>query len=88
MTSLLSAHKEEVQQYMLDYYGRRDLASDKPYKYMSLIIDGADQSAYDLPNFCTSTKDDRGVSLAVRMVGIKEHSRRDAVPFHLLTEEF
>lgn len=55
---------------------------------MSLIIGGADQSAYDLPHFCNSTKDDRGVGFAVRMVGIKEHSRRDAVQFFLLTEDF
>lgn len=84
---MLSAHKEEVQRYKLDYYGRRDMARDEPNKYMSIIMDGADQSAYDLPHFCTSTKDDRGFGLAVRMVGIKELSRRDAVQFYLLTEE-
>ena len=48
------------------------MAKLEPNRYLSIIVDGADQSAYGLPHFCTLTKDQRGHAMKVKLVGILE----------------
>jgi len=55
---------------------------------MSLIIDGADQKAFDLPHFVNGWKDVRGQGMKVRLIGVKEHSEPDVISLYLMTEEF
>jgi len=54
----------------------------------SIIIDGADQSAFGLPHFVLSTKGERGNSLKVKMVGVMEHGAATRSSLFLMTGEF
>lgn len=58
----------------LEYKKRRDSAILNPSEYLSLIIDGADQSAYGFPHFAANTKVDRGNAMKVRLIGTLQHS--------------
>ena len=42
-------------------------------KYCSIIVDGADQSAFGLPHFTTKPKSNRGHALKVKLIGLLEH---------------
>lgn len=83
-----SVHIEYVMQERLEYAAKRDKAKRNPEKYCSIIIDGADQSAYGLSHLIFNTKSMRGEKLKVRLIGIKEHLPIPNVFFYLMTEEF
>jgi len=86
--ALKAKHVEDVMIERRGYYGRRDRARAEPWKYMSLIVDGADQSAYNLPHFVNMHKEITGQGLKVKIVGVKEHDREDRNTLFILTEEF
>ena len=50
------AHAKFVRAERATYYLRRALARNQPDKYLSLIIDGADQQAFGSPHFVTRSK--------------------------------
>ena len=62
----LTAHYEFVERERRDYEKRRELSKRYPAKYLSLIIDGADQTSYGLPHFVFATKEDKGVMTLAR----------------------
>ena len=71
----------------LEYSMKRDLARREQQSYCSIVVDGADQSAYGLPHFVFNTKNMRGMKLKVRVIGLKEHLAVPSVTLFLLTEE-
>ena len=50
-------HYEMVSRERMEYRKKKELASLHPSNYCSVIIDGADQSAFGLPHFAVNTKD-------------------------------
>ena len=76
-------HLDFINRERMMYTLRRDRARLDPSSFLSIIIDGADQSAFGLPHFTTSVKTARGHSLKVKLVGLLHH----AVPnnLHLFT---
>ena len=81
-------HLRFVQRERLEYKKKRDKEKLQPYKYLSIIIDGADQSGFGLPQFTTSTKASRGHSLKVKFIGILEHGLPNRLHLFTMTEEF
>ena len=59
-----------------------------PSDVMSLVIDGADQSAFGLPYFVTVTKDTKGHALKVKLVGVLEHGPDNRAALYTMTEYF
>lgn len=59
-----------------------------PDQFCSIIIDGADQSAFGIPHFINHSKETRGHSLKVRLVGVLEHSIKNRLMLMALTEEY
>jgi hypothetical protein len=47
----LRAHLKDVENEKLYYYSNRSRARAKPDEFLSIIIDGADQSKHDMPHF-------------------------------------
>lgn len=82
------AHVEMVRRERLEYKKKRDRAILNPEQYCSVIVDGADQSAFGLPHFITKTKSERGHSLKVRLIGLLEHSYMNKLHLYTLTEEY
>lgn len=52
-------HKKWVRKERLEYMKRRDKAVLHHDHYCSIIVNGADQSAFGLPNFVAKTKTER-----------------------------
>lgn len=70
-----------------EYYKKRDRALLQPEQFCSIIVDGADQSAFGLPQFVTKTKDERGRSLKVCTIGVLEHKRHNQLHIFTMTED-
>ena len=79
----ITDHLEMVRWERIEYKKHRDMAILHPEQYLSIIVDGADQSAFRLPRFAANTKGERGHSFKVRLIGVILH----AVPnrLHLYT---
>ena len=88
--SLRAQHKVFVMRERESYQMRQSLAEEDPNKYMSIIIDGADQKNYGLPHFYLSTKSDVGHKLKVKVVGGLEHVARGHrhLSLYAMTEEY
>lgn len=43
------------------------------FQNCSVVTDGADQSAFGLPHFMTTTKDAKGHAIRARAIGVLEH---------------
>ena len=82
------AHHDMVARERREYRRKKDLARLNPSGNCSIIIDGADQSAFGLPHFATNTKDMRGITMKVRLVGLLEHAVNNHLYLFTLTEEF
>ena len=67
---------------------KRDKARLQPDQFLSIIIDGADQSAFGLAHFMVKSKDDRGHALKVRLIGLLEHNQLNRLRLFTLTEEY
>lgn len=70
------------------YAERIDLTRKYPGRYLSIIVDGADQKGYGLPHFVFSTKDDKGHKMKVKCVGVLEHGSEKHLSLFVMTEEF
>jgi hypothetical protein len=69
-------HIEYIKQEREYYYSKRMKATTQPNKYLSIIIDGADQSIYEMPHFHTTTKGTDGLlKHGMHMVGGLVHGR-------------
>lgn len=66
----------------------RENSAISPSNYMSLFVDGADQSAFGLLHFVTVTKDTKWHALKVKRVGIMEHGVDNKVALYTMTENF
>ena len=88
LRSQKTEHNEFIARERREYKKKRDYARLQPNKYLSIIVDGADQSAFGLPHFMIKTKDDRGHSLKVRLIGLLEHNQQNKLRLFTLTEEF
>ncbi len=81
------AHYKMVTDERQEYKRKRDLAILNPTELLSLIIDGADQTAYGLPHFISHTKSQRGNSLSIKLVGLLEHASENRLRLLTMTEE-
>ncbi len=81
-------HNELIAKERREYKKKRDQARLQPDQFLSIIVDGADQSAFGLPHFMIKTKDDRGHSLKVRLIGLLEHNQTNQLRLFTLTEEY
>ena len=84
----IAAHYEFVEIERRDYEYRRDLSKRHPEKYLSLIVDGADQTSYGLPHFVFGTKEDRGEKMQMKIVGVLEHEMHKQLTLLTLTDDF
>ena len=69
------------------YALKRDRARLDPSSFLSVIIDGADQSAFGLPHFVTSVKSVRGHSIKVKLIGVIHHSIPNKIQLFTMTED-
>jgi len=83
-----AGHIDMMQNERGGYRRRRDRARYNPDECMSVIIDGADQKAFDLPHFVHTWKDVTGHGMKVRLIGVKEHTTPDKIDLYLMTEEY
>lgn len=63
------------------------MCSVNPLKLLLFIIEGADQSAFGLPPFTTDTKEVRGPSWKVTLIGVLEHGITTESLFKLTGEQ-
>lgn len=56
--------------------------------FCSVILAGADQSAFDLPHFLVKTKQAREHGLNVKLIGILEHGKPHRASFFSMPEEW
>ncbi len=80
-------HLQFIADERMYYQKKRDRARLEGARYCSVIVDGADQSAFGLPHFTSSTKSQRGQAMKVKLVGVLEHSIENALTLHTMTEE-
>jgi hypothetical protein len=70
----LQNHREEIREERDIYYKKRELARSSGDSYLSLIVDGADQSAYQLPWFWQRTKaTSQAARLKLHLTGVIAH---------------
>ena len=84
---LKSEHLLHIGRERVQYKMKRERAILHPNKFLSIIIDGADQTAFGLPHFVVNTKESRGHALKVKMVGLIEHCRPNKLHLFTMTEE-
>lgn len=82
-----SSHLKRIWSERLSYKKNRDRAILDPNKYLSLIVDGADQSAFGLPHFTVKTKAERGHAIKVKLIGVLQHSTKNVLRLFTLTDE-
>lgn len=56
-------------------------------KYISLVVDGADQSKFALPWVTTRVKDQRGDGLSVHLIGLLHHQQVNRLRLFTITDE-
>ena len=83
----INDHRDFVKYERMAYYLKRDRARQQPDLFCSCIVDGADQSAHGLPHFTTSTKNQRGISMKVKLIGLLEHNIPNILNLFTMTEE-
>lgn len=82
-----TAHREFIQLERREYKKKRENAILHPGHYCSIIVDGADQSAFGLPHFMVKTKNARGHAMKVKLVGLLDHKKPNEVHLMTMTEE-
>jgi len=81
-------HVNMVKKERREYQKKTERATLYPDKYCSLIVDGADQTAFGLPHFTFNTKATAGHSLKVKLVGVLEHGPVKGLSLYTMTAEF
>ena len=71
----------------MEYQKKKDRARLNQAEFCSLIVDGADQSAFGLPHFTTKPKSQRGHALKVKLIGLFEHLIENRLTLFTMTEE-
>lgn len=82
-----AAHYDFVFRERREYRRKRELSILRPAEYMSIVIDGADQTAFTLPHFAVSVKDTRGHGMKVHMIGLLHHGIINQLNLFLMTDE-
>ena len=81
-------HIKFVTKERASYLSRMKRAQTAPKEVWSVVIDGADQSEFGLPHFTINTKDTRGESLKVKLIGLLDHGTDRALSLFTLTAQF
>lgn len=79
-------HNSFVRKERREYFSKMERSILSPKEYISVIVDGADQSAFSLPHFTTKTKDQRGQGLKVHLIGLLQHSFTNNLCLYAMTE--
>lgn len=82
-----SKHLEFIYNERLEYKSKVELAKLKPLEYLSIVVDGADQSAYSLPHFIFDVKDQRGLGIKVHLIGLLHHAQQSILQLYTMTDE-
>lgn len=80
-------HHEFIRRERLEYQSKRERAILYPADYLSLVIDGADQSAFTLPHFAVKTKEQRGVGIKIHLIGVLQHRSLNRLSLYTMTDE-
>ena len=91
MTEIQAAqkiHYDHVATERKAYKMNKDNAKINPSEFMSIVMDGADQSAFGIPHCVTMTKDTKGHSIKVKLIGILEHGPENNASLYTMTENF
>jgi len=81
-------HHKFIARERQEYCSNRLRAAHNPSLVCSMIIDGADQSAFGLPHFVIRTKAERGHSMKIKLIGLIDHGAINRSHLFLMTEEF
>lgn len=81
-------HQKMIRRERQGYSRKCEEAKLYPEQFMSVIVDGADQSAFGLPHFTFSTKNTSGHSIKIKLVGVLEHGSSKSLSLYVMTEEF
>ena len=71
----------------IEYQKKRDRSKLHSKEYLSIIIDGADQSAFGLPHFTPNVKNQRGHAMKVQFVGLLDHPLPNDLLLPTMTQE-
>lgn len=80
-------HLKMVADERMEYQKKRDRSRLNSSNYCSLIVDGADQSAFGLPHFTTKVKSTKGHSLKVKLIGALEHTVKNQLHLFTMTQD-
>ena len=80
-------HLDFIFRERMEYQTKKDRARLHSSDFCSIIVDGADQSAYGLPHFTTKPKSQRGHSMKVKLIGLLEHRVLNRLTLFTMTEE-
>ena len=76
ITRQLREHVKFVRRERMSYYYKKRLATQRPEEYISVIIDGADQSDYNIPYRWVKTKTQESAwRVPVKLMGAIVHGR-------------
>lgn len=73
-----------AQQEYLKKQGRANLHTDS---YCSIIIDGAEKSAFGISDFISRSKKKNGKAMKVKLICVQEHLKPSRVHLFTMTEE-
>lgn len=82
-----AVHTEMVRAERREYQQKSERACLYPKQFTSLIIDGADQSAFGLPHFPVSVKAVVGKAIKAKLVGVLEHGLPKRLSLFTMTAE-
>ena len=82
-----SEHTAFITKERIAYQLKKDRARLHPSECCSIIIDGADESAFGLPHFTTTPKSQRGHALKVKLVGLLHHKIDNKLYLYTMTQE-
>ena len=80
-------HLEFVACERREYMKKVELAILRPAKYLSAIIDGADQHDFSLPHFVTKIKEARGNGMRTHLIGALRHSSNKALRLYTMSDD-
>lgn len=80
-------HLSFVNRERREYKRKSELAALYPTEYLSVVIDGADQSAFALPHFVHKVKDSRGHGIRVHLIGLLQHEKENRLHLFTMTDE-
>lgn len=81
-------HNKMVREERREYQKKSEMAILHPSDNYSIIVDGADQSAFGLLHFTFTTKETKGQSLGVKLIGVLEHGPCKRLNLFLMTEQY